>query len=225
MEMKNMGIAQNTRRMINFLTMLLAFFIVLASLLAYFLDNLWFLTLLAIAIITYGFLIWTFRDPKREIETNPAHVLAPADGRVTEVIENKDRIYVLIRMSPFDVHMTRSPIDGEITEIRFKKGSHWPAYFPKYAKRNQRNRIEIVTTDKRTKVVVTQVSGIFARRTIAYCNKGEKVKQGEVIGTIRFGSLTSLEIISSENYKLVQPFPEIVRAGKTILAKKDENCD
>ncbi|MHA1223444.1 MAG: phosphatidylserine decarboxylase [Candidatus Heimdallarchaeaceae archaeon] len=220
-----MGIARDTKRMINFLTILLVFFIVLSSLLVYFLDNLWFLTLLVLSLITYVFLIWTFRDPKREIETNSSHILAPADGRVTEVKENKDRIYVLIRMSPFDVHMTRSPIEGEITEIRFKKGSHWPAYFPKYAKRNQRNRIEIVTTDKRTKVIVTQVSGIFARRTIAYCNKGEKVKQGEVIGNIRFGSLTSLEIMSSENYKLVHPFPEIVRAGKTILAMKDENCD
>ena len=128
-------------------------------------------------------------------------------------------------MSPFDVHMTRSPIDGEVISVQFKKGSHWPAYFPNYAVRNQRNTIRMYNKVWDIEAIVTQVSGIFARRTISYIGKGNIVKQGEVIGTIRFGSITSVEIISTKKYKLVEPLPKITRAGITILAVQDNDSD
>ncbi|MCG3221276.1 MAG: phosphatidylserine decarboxylase, partial [Candidatus Heimdallarchaeota archaeon] len=87
-----------------------------------------------------------------------------------------------------------------------------------YAKKNQRNIITITNEEEDLEAIVTQVSGIFARRTIAYVKKGDKVKQGEIIGTIRFGSITSLKITSSKKYKLVQECSASVRAGLSILA-------
>ena len=171
------------------------------------------------------FVIWTFRDPKREIIPDSKNILAPADGTITEITETDKGIYCVIRMSPFDVHMTRTPIGGEVESVQFKKGAHWPAYFPNYAVRNQRNTIKINNNEENIEAIVTQVSGIFARRTISYINKGDTVNQGEVIGTIRFGSITSVEIISTKNYKLVKPLPKITRAGVTILAVQDKDSD
>ena len=171
------------------------------------------------------FVIWTFRDPEREITSDSKHILAPADGTITEIVETDKGIYCVIRMSPFDVHMTRSPINGKTVSIKFKKGAHWPVYFPNYTVNNQRNIIIITNEEEEIEAVVTQVSGIFARRTIAYINEGDEVLQGEVIGTIRFGSITSVEITSTKNYKLVNPLPRITRAGITILAVQQNDSD
>ena len=185
----------------------------------------WIFSIFAAITIWCLFVIWTFRDPYREITLDSRHILAPADGTITEITETDKGIYCVIRMSPFDVHMTRSPISGKTISIHFKKGAHWPAYFPNYAVRNQRNTIKITNKEEEIEAVVTQVSGIFARRTIAYIDEGEEVVQGDVIGTIRFGSITSVEIASTKNYKLVDPLPRITRAGITILAVQENDSD
>ncbi|MHA1516944.1 MAG: phosphatidylserine decarboxylase [Candidatus Heimdallarchaeaceae archaeon] len=181
----------------------------------------WHFIILGLIVIASSFLIWTFRNPDRSVSININKILAPADGRIMEVEEKEGIIYCLIRMSPFDVHMTRSPIKGKVTKTAFKKGSHWPAYFPNYAMKNQRNKIEIIDEVGNISAIVTQISGIFARRTVAYVKSGDSVKQGEVIGTIRFGSLTSLEIKSDKKFKFKIGISEVVRAGKTVLAECD----
>lgn len=185
-------------------------------------DLYWLFLILGLVVIGYVFIIWSFRDPRREINQDTKRILAPADGRIIEIEERERGIYCVIRMSPFDVHMTRSPVNGTIGKIEFKKGSKWPAYFPKYAKNNQQNRIEINQEIENTQVIVTQVSGIYARRTVEYVTKGEKVAQGDVIGTIRFGSLTSLEVISDKKIKLLRKKSEITRAGLTVIAEFEE---
>ncbi len=216
-----MTIAQGTKFIVWLSLAFSLLSIILSFVIWYFTDFYWHFIILGLIIISCSFIIWSFRDPERLIDTDIKKILAPADGRVMELEEEKGRIYCVIRMSPFDVHMTRSPIKGKVTEVDFKKGSHWPAYFPEYAKRNQRNRIGISDETENIKGVVTQVSGIFARRTISYVNEGDEVTQGEVIGTIRFGSLTSLEIISDKSFKFKVGLSDIVRAGKTVIAECD----
>ena len=214
-----MGIAKSTKLVISLISGITAICFTLAFLFWVLYDVIWQFIILGLVIIAYVFLMWTFRDPERKIVKNSSQILAPADGRIVEIEEREKGIYITIRMSPFDVHMTRSPIAGEVKDIEFKKGSHWPAYFPEYAKRNQRNRIEIIDAEQKVTAVITQVSGIFARRTIAYVKEGEGVKQGEVIGTIRFGSITSVEVISDKKYKINFGLSDVVRAGLSVLAE------
>jgi phosphatidylserine decarboxylase len=216
-----MGIAKDTKFIIGLISAITVICFSLAILFWILYDVIWQFILLGLVIIAYVFLIWTFRDPERKIKVNSSQILAPADGRIIDIEERENGIYIVIRMSPFDVHMTRSPISGEVRETEFKKGAHWPAYFPEYTKKNQRNRIDIVNSEQEVKVIVTQVSGIFARRTIAYIKEGDKVTQGEVIGTIRFGSITSVEVISDKKYKIKYKLSNVVRAGLSVLAECD----
>ena len=214
-----MGIAKGTKFIIWIITTITIICFILAILFWYLYNIIWQFIILGLVVISFVFIIWTFRDPLRKISTNSEKILAPADGRILEIEERETGIYCIIRMSPFDVHMTRSPIDGIVKQISFKKGSHWPAYFPKYAKKNQRNKIKIVSESDNITAIVTQVSGIYARRTVAYIKEGDKVKQGQVIGTIRFGSLTSIEILGDKKYKFNYNVSEIVRAGLSALAE------
>ncbi|MCG3258801.1 MAG: phosphatidylserine decarboxylase [Candidatus Heimdallarchaeota archaeon] len=216
-----MAIAKGTKFIVLFLLAFSALCFVLSFVIWYLTSFFWHFIILGLIVITSSFLIWTFRNPERSVSIDINKILAPADGRIMEVEEKEGIIYCLIRMSPFDVHMTRSPIKGKVTKTAFKKGSHWPAYFPNYAMKNQRNKIEIIDEVGNISAIVTQVSGIFARRTVAYVKSGDIVKQGEVIGTIRFGSLTSLEIKSDKKFKFKIGISEVVRAGKTVLAECD----
>ncbi len=220
-----MGIAKGSNRIVWSFGTITLISIVIAIPIWYSRSIFWHFSVPVALAIWWIFITWTFRDPKREITKNPDNILAPADGTIIELIETEEGISCTIRMSPFDVHMTRCPINGKVDYVKFKKGSHWPAYFPNYAVRNQRNAIRIIGERFNEKAIVTQVSGIFARRTIAYVEKGNKVLQGEVIGTIRFGSITTLQFISAKRYKIVQPPPKITRAGITILATQEKDSD
>jgi phosphatidylserine decarboxylase len=216
-----MAIAKGTKFIVWLSLAFSAISIILSFVIWYLADFFWHFIILGLIIVACSFLIWSFRDPERSVIVDINKILAPADGRIMELEEEEGRIYCVIRMSPFDVHMTRSPIKGKVSQVKFQKGSHWPAYFPEYAKRNQRNRIDIFDEDENIKGIVTQVSGIFARRTVSYVEEDDEVSQGEVIGTIRFGSLTSLEIISDKSYKFKVGLSDIVRAGKSVIAECD----
>lgn len=216
-----MAIAKGTKFIVLFLLAFSALCFILSFVIWYLTSFFWHFIILGLIVIASSFLIWSFRNPERSVSIDINKILAPADGRIMEVEEKEGIIYCLIRMSPFDVHMTRSPIKGKVTKTAFKKGAHWPAYFPNYAKKNQRNKIEIVDEVENINAVVTQISGIFARRTVAYVKGGDIIRQGEIIGTIRFGSLTSLEIKSDKKFKFKIGISDVVRAGKTVLAECD----
>lgn len=216
-----MIIAKGTKFIVLFLLAFSALCFILSFVIWYLTSFFWYFIISGLIIIASSFLIWSFRNPERSVSIDINKILAPADGRIMEVEEKEGMIYCVIRMSPFDVHMTRSPIEGKVTKTVFKKGAHWPAYFPNYSKKNQRNKIEIIDEAENINAVVTQISGIFARRTVAYVKGGDSVKQGEIIGTIRFGSLTSLEIKSDKKFKFKIGLSDVVRAGKTVLAECD----
>jgi phosphatidylserine decarboxylase len=68
------------------------------------------------------FMVFFFRNPNRTIPTEPNIIVAPADGRVTRVEENEQGKFVSIFLSPFDVHVNRSPIAGKINKINYVHG-------------------------------------------------------------------------------------------------------
>src|SRR2546426_8340696 len=89
-----------------------------------FLFGYWLLAIPLLALA--AFMAFFFRDPHRAVPTEPGIVVAPADGRVTIVRladgqENPESL-VSIFLSPLDVHINRSPIGGEISEIAYKSG-------------------------------------------------------------------------------------------------------
>src|ERR1700692_2887292 len=72
-----------------------------------------------------GFMAYFFRNPRRSIPLEPGIVVAPADGRVTVVRpadHGNPESLVSIFLSPFDVHINRAPIGGEIVDITYTKG-------------------------------------------------------------------------------------------------------
>jgi phosphatidylserine decarboxylase len=164
-----------------------------------------------LGIVLTLFLFLFFRDPERLSESyDTTDVVSPADGRVLKIQDNKLSIFMNIH----NVHVNRSPVDGEVIDIRYHKGGRLPA-FHKESDRNERNSITIRT--RLGNVVVTQISGAVIRRIVCYVKQNEIVARGQRIGMIRFGSRVDVALPSG--YSFVVFRGQRVKAGQTTVAK------
>jgi phosphatidylserine decarboxylase len=97
----------------------------LAAALAAFALGYWYAA--AALLLVALFMAYFFRDPHRAAPADETLVVAPADGRVTRVspldpADPQSPTVVSIFLSVFDVHVNRSPIAGEVTEVTYTKG-------------------------------------------------------------------------------------------------------
>ncbi|MBS5491765.1 MAG: phosphatidylserine decarboxylase [Sutterella wadsworthensis] len=146
-----------------------------------------------LALILFIFCAQFFRDPAREIPTDPRAVLSPVDGRVCKVQKATDPLtgeectMVSIFMNVFNVHSQKSPVAGRVEEIVYTPGLFLNADLDKASTDNERNAVRVVTDEGRS-ITFVQVAGLIARRIICYAKVGDRLEKGERYGFIRFGS-------------------------------------
>jgi phosphatidylserine decarboxylase len=165
-----------------------------------------------------GFMAFFFRDPRRSIPLEPGAIVAPADGKITIVRpadgQNSESL-VSIFLSPLDVHINRSPIEGEIVDIAHKTGKFVMATREDARLLNEQNALTIVGKDITVKCV--QIAGVLARRIVCWKQRGERVKCGERFGMIKFSSRTDL--LMPSNVEILVQKGMHVRGGETIIAR------
>lgn len=168
------------------------------------------------------FVLNFFRDPERYPPYEENVVVSPADGRVVEIkkvldpISNIEKSRISIFMNIFNVHVNRSPVSGEIKEIKYIPGKFFNAELDKSSEKNERNLINIKS--EQGDFTVVQIAGLIARRIVCWVKKGDKLLIGQRIGMIKFGSRVDLYIPSG--YEIEVHKGDKVIAGQTILAKK-----
>lgn len=159
--------------------------------------------------LAFVFMLAFFRDPPRAPGTG---IVSPADGRVLRADAANRRLTVFMSVS--NVHVNRAPLDGRVASVVRTPGGHAPAYADE-AVHNE--RVEIVLDTDIGLVTVTQVAGVFARRIVPYVRRGDRVRKGQRIGMIRFGS--RVEVALPRGARLAAKEGEIVRAGETTIAE------
>jgi phosphatidylserine decarboxylase len=182
------------------------------------LFGVWWLA--ALLLLLTAFMAYFFRDPHREVPSEQDLVISPADGRVTRVEkaspnESHTPTVVSIFLSPFDVHINRSPIAGTIVDVTYTKGRFTSATSDKASLVNEQN-VVTVKGDAMT-VVCKQIAGVLARRIVCWKRAGDKLELGERFGLIKFGSRTDL-VLPAEVEILVKP-GDRVRGGVTIIGR------
>ena len=156
----------------------------------------WWL-LAALAWIAFVFILQFFRDPPREVPTQPNAVLSPADGRVVKVDKardpylERDALLISVFMNVFNVHSNRSPVDGEVVQTWYHPGSFLNAALDKASLENERSALALVTPAG-VEVTCVQVAGLVARRILCDVEVGDRLARGERYGFIRFGSRVDL---------------------------------
>ena len=100
-----------------------------------------------------------FRDPPRVTPVRDGIVVAPADGRVSQIgnavppkelgLGERPLPRVSIFMSVFDCHINRSPVAGRIERIVYRAGKFLSADLDKASEDNERNAFVIATCWRR----------------------------------------------------------------------------
>ena len=133
-----------------------------------------------------GFVAFFFRNPQREIPSDPRVIVSPADGKVVKIERDGNVTRLSIFLSIFDVHVNRSPMAGRIEAIDYRRGKFKAALNHAASVENERNTIMVSQGD--IKLVFIQIAGIVARRIVCWKKVGDTVGKGELVGLIRFGS-------------------------------------
>jgi len=165
-----------------------------------------------------------FRDPPRVTPVREGLVVAPADGRVSRIVNalpppelglgDRPLPRVSIFMSVFDCHVNRSPIGGRVERIVYKAGKFINADLDKASEDNERNALVIAAGGSRIGVV--QIAGLVARRIVCFVREGTALAPGERVGMIRFGSRVDVYLPAGASALVAEG--QISIAGETVIA-------
>jgi len=169
--------------------------------------------------------LYFFRDPPRVTPLREGLVIAPADGRVSRILNavppaelglgERAVARVSIFMSVFDCHVNRSPVTGRIERIAYRAGLFLNADLDKASEDNERNCF-LIRTASGARIGVVQIAGLIARRIVPFVRENTAIGAGERIGMIRFGC--RVDVYLPDGGRPLVAEGQIAVAGETIIA-------
>ena len=168
------------------------------------------------------FILSFFRIPARDYPAGDEIIVAPCDGTVVVIEEveadeyfKDKRLQLSIFMSPLNVHVNRNPVGGEVMYSQYHKGKYLVAWHPKSSTENERHSVVYKSGEK--ELLVKQIAGALAKRIVNYLKPGDKVKQAEEMGFIKFGS--RVDLLLPIGTKVEVKMNQKVKGGVSVLAK------
>lgn len=152
-----------------------------------------------------------FRDPDRDIPSQPLAIVSPADGKITSISTVHDpyllreSIRVTIKMPHYGVFRTRSPIEGKVLEP------------PKLPEDNSIPHGVWLQSDEGDDVVMVMTRGPLNNEPRCYIRIGDRIGQGKRCGFVHLGG--RVEIYLPESSRLVVTEGDSVQSGSDIIAK------
>jgi phosphatidylserine decarboxylase len=165
------------------------------------------------------FVTWFFRDPERSIPEDPNAIVSAGDGRVVEIVQEKDPLLdgvytrVSVFLNVFNVHVNRVPIAGKIQATRYNPGKFLNAASHKASLDNEQSAI--LLNNGHVTILVKQIAGLIARRIVCWAEEGNEYQRGQRFGLIRFGS--RVDIFLPEGTDIKVEIGDIVSGGSSII--------
>ncbi len=172
-------------------------------------------------LILAAFFVFFFRDPNRTAPAGPGLVVSPADGRVMIAGDPPgpgapagEWRQISIFLSPMDVHVNRTPVEGAVTHVEYHPGRFLPAYKVEAGQLNEWTEVWFERDGR--PIVCRQIVGILARRIVCRLKAGDQVERGQRFGVMKFGSRIDLFVPADATMR-VKAGDRVV-AGETTLA-------
>jgi phosphatidylserine decarboxylase len=166
------------------------------------------------------FVTWFFRDPERVIPEDPNAIVSPGDGRIVEIVSEKDPLLekdgytrISVFLNVFNVHVNRVPIAGKIQAYRYNKGKFLNASSHKASMDNEQSAI--LLNNGHVTILVKQIAGLIARRIVCWAKEGDEFQRGQRYGLIRFGS--RMDVFVPEGTEIKVAIGDIVSGGSSII--------
>lgn len=180
-----------------------------------------------VAALATLWIIYFFRDPWRVTPTRPGLLVSPADGLVLSVTQSSPPAEIAMGDEPgfrigiflniFDVHVTRAPIAGRVTALRYTRGRFVNASLDKASAENERLAIRIRPPEG-PEIGCVLIAGLVARRIVCDLYEGQQIATGQRIGIIRFGS--RVDIYCPADYVPMAVAGQRTIGGETVLADR-----
>lgn len=192
-----------------------------------------------------GSVLWLFyRDPERNVPSEPGVIVSPADGIVIYIrrleageplrsdkngalvtldeLRNtsvaKEALWQIgISMVFTDVHINRAPIAGTVSLVQHKPGKFLSLRLAEALNVNERQTMLIEGDNMQ--VVLVQIASRLVRQIAAYVKVGEKIPRGHRVGIIKFGSQVDLFLPVAKVPQLLVTLSQRLTAGETIVAR------
>ncbi len=172
-------------------------------------------------------MIYFFRDPWRVSPLRDGLLVSPADGIVMSVAPARpppeldmgdgEFVRIGIFLNIFDVHVTRAPIDGRVTALRYTKGRFVDASREEASLNNERMAIRLAPSDG-PEIAYVQVAGLVARRIVCDLREGQRIATGQRMGIIRFGS--RVDVYCPPPYVTMVAVGQRMVGGETVIADR-----
>ena len=166
------------------------------------------------------FVTWFFRDPERVIPEDPNAIVSPGDGKIVEIVPEKDPLLekdgytrISVFLNVFNVHVNRVPIAGKIQAYRYNKGKFLNASSHKASMDNEQSAI--LLNNGHVTILVKQIAGLIARRIVCWAKEGDEFQRGQRYGLIRFGS--RMDVFVPEGTEIKVAIGDIVSGGSSII--------
>ncbi len=175
--------------------------------------------------------LWFFRDPHRIVPDDPALLLSPADGTISDIeqvheptLGSGSAFRIGIFLSIFNVHINRMPCAVRVKSVWYKPGKFLNALHGSLAgKVNEANHLLLERSNPPPDLLLLrQISGAIARRIVCQAAENQLFTAGQPFGMIKFGSRTELYIPASQNLKILVKTGDKVKAGQTPLARYEQ---
>ena len=166
--------------------------------------------------------LFFFRDPERPVGYQDGIVLAPADGEIVAVTQERESGYfhqdmmrLSIFLSLFDVHVQRAPVRGQVVLLDHRPGQFVQAFKPEASDVNEYIAMGL-DNPRFGRVLVKQIAGILARRCVNHMRVGDLIDGGQRFGLIRFSSRVDLYLPADA--EILVDVGQHVQGGLTPLA-------
>lgn len=172
--------------------------------------------------VNKSYLSFFNRDPERILPPRSG-LVAPADGMITSAEVRNGIRYLVIALSFWDVHVQRSPADGQILAITASGDSYLDGEGRNFAFLREKlcpvqTRVELKSA-KYGKIAVRLVTSLAARRIEIWLNTGDHVRRGQRLGRILLGSTVVLELDARLAARV--RVGQRVIAGETLVTTDD----
>jgi len=173
---------------------------------------------LLLAAATAGF----FRQPRIDKTFAEGEIVAPASGKIIDIreIEEEDFLKEKVRrvsifMSVLDEHINYAPLAGEVAHLAHRPGQFRQAFREEASAENEAQTIGFQSGERSW--MIKQIAGLVARRIVCRCRIGERLRAGQKLGMIRFGSRVELFFPLSTDFSV--KLGDKVKGGRTVMGK------
>lgn len=168
------------------------------------------------SIILFLLLLYFFRSPKANFQSNNNEILSPSYGTVQKITKTNNQICISIILNLNDVHTQYVPYSGTTIILKHINGTFNPLYLTSFEKTNNNERFYTQIKTKFGNVTIIQFAGMVARRTVNNLKINQNIKKGDIFGMIKFSS--RVDIILPITCLVNVDIGDYVYGGQSIIA-------